>query len=324
MRPSETGARKVRCRASVIIPTWNGAGLLEEALRSLGRQTFREFEIIVVDNGSSDGTAAMLERDFPHALLIRFEVNRGFAAAVNMGIRSAAGDVVVLMNNDVEADPGWLAALVETLDRNPEVGSCASRMLVHAEPSRIDSVGDRFGFFAYSIGHGATDGPDFDDPREVLSACAGAAAYRREALEEVGLFDERFFAYLEDIDLGIRLQLRGWRCRYVQGAVAFHHGSATAQRMPQLKLYLLMRNSLALFFQYMPVRTLVVWTPMMLAWPFYRAVRERQSPRLALRVLSSFVNDLPAIRKRRAAVGRTRRLSTAQFRARLGGWRAVG
>jgi GT2 family glycosyltransferase len=311
-------------RASIVIPTWNGAALLNDALLSLRRQTRQDFEIIVVDNGSTDGTAELLTAQHPDVRLIELDRNRGFAAAVNEGIGAARGDIVVLMNNDVEAAPGWIAALIDAMDAHPAAGACASRMLSHADPSRIDSAGDRFGLFATSIGHGEMDGPAFDVPAFVLSACAGAAAYRRTVLDATGAFDERFFAYLEDIDLGIRFQLAGWDCLYVPDAIVYHHGSATARRIPERKLFLLMRNSLFLFFQYMPMRTLLVWGPAMLAWPLYRVLRERQPLRLGLRAVAAFLRDIPAVRRRRVDVALSRRLTNAEFNARLSGWRGGG
>jgi hypothetical protein len=306
-------------RASVVIPTWNGAALLRPALASLRAQSWSDFETIVVDNGSSDDTVAMLARDYPEVRLVRFDENRGFAAAVNAGIRASSGELVVLMNNDVEADPEWLAALIRALDDRPEIGACASKMLFHADPSRVDSAGDSLGLFAHSIGHGQLDGPAFAEPRHVLSACAGAAAYRRTVLDSIGLFDERFFAYLEDVDVGVRMQLAGRLCLYVPDAVVYHHGSATARRMPETKLYLLIRNSLFLFFQYFPTRTVLAYGPAMLAWPFYRVLRDRQPIRVALRALRSFIRDLPAVRRRRAETRRTRRITDRQFLDRLSG-----
>lgn len=308
-------------RASIVIPTWNGAVLLNDALASLRRQTHRDFDVIVVDNGSTDGTAALLAAQHPGVRLIELGRNRGFAAAVNEGIRAARGEFVVLMNNDVEASPGWISALIDAMDKHPGVGACASRMLSYADPSRIDSAGDQLGLFANSIGHDEPDGPAFDHPGFVLSACAGAAAYRRTILEETGGFDERFFAYLEDVDLGVRLQLAGWDCLYVPDAIVHHHGSATARRMPETKLFLLMRNSLFLFFQYMPLRTLLAWGPAMLTWPLFRAIRERQPLRLGVRAVVAFLRDIPAVRRRRADVAQTRRLTPAEFNARLSGWR---
>jgi hypothetical protein len=306
-------------RASIVIPTWNGATLLRAALRSLAGQTLQDFETIVVDNGSTDGTTAMLRSEFSHVRIIEFDRNEGFAAAANAGIRASRGEFVLLMNNDVEAAAAWVASLAEALEAHPDVGMCASRMLSYADRSMIDSAGDRLGLFAWSIGHAEPDGPQFDVPRYVFSACAGAAAYRRAVIESAGCFDERFFAYLEDIDLGARIQLAGWKCLYVPEAVVYHHGSATARRVPAMKLTLLMRNSLFLFFQYMPVRTAILWTPAMLLWPLYRAAREKR-PLTALRAYVGFFMDLPSVIERRRQVRRMRRITPAEFRSRLSGW----
>jgi hypothetical protein len=304
---------------SVIIPTWNGWALLQQALASLKEQTFRDFEIIVVDNGSSDDTIDRLELSWPEVRLVRFDHNSGFATAVNAGLSVAAGDILVLMNNDVEAEPQWIAALVRALEESPEVGSCASRVLSYQDRSRIDSAGDQLGFFAYAIGHGARDSADYHLRRYVFSPSAAAAAYRRAALDQSGTFDERFFAYLEDVDLGVRLQLTGWRCLYVPDAVVYHHGSATAARSPEVKLRLLIRNSLFLFFQYMPAATIIAWGPLMLLWPFWRSVREGRSPRLAVQCLAEFLGDWRAVLRRRAEAHRMRRVTTREFRTRLTG-----
>jgi len=306
-------------RVSVIIPTWNGWALLEPALESLERQTYRDFEVIVVDNGSTDGTEEHLARRFPDVRLIRFPENRGFAPAVNAGISEGRGEFIVLMNNDTEAEPGWIGALVRALDEHPEVGSCASRMLDFYDRSRIDAAGDRLGIMASQIGHGMPDGPEFDVPRYVLSACAGASAYRRSALDDVGLFDERFFAYMEDVDLGVRLQFAGYRCLYVPDAVIYHKGSATASRIAGRRFYLLMRNSLFVFFQYMPLRRLLLWGPAILAVPVLLSVLRRQPLHLAFRALADFVRDLPTVIRRRRQVIRNRRIPWSEFRSLLAG-----
>jgi len=304
-------------RVSVVIPTWNGGALLADSLASLERQRFGDFDVIVVDNGSTDGTLERLGPRHPGVKWIRFEENRGFAAAANAGIRAAEGEIVVLMSNDVEADPDWLLALVSALDAHPEAASCASKMLVHADPSRIDSAGVQLGVFASQIGHGESDAPPYDKPRYVFAPCAGAAAYRRTALDEVGLFDERFFAYFEDVDLGVRLQLAGYRCLYVPGAVVRHRVSATAARVPSMKFYLLMRNALFLFFQTMPVGRMLLWAPLVIAWPFVRSRLDHQPLRLAARVVLDFLRDLPAVVASRRRNERLRRISRADFRARL-------
>jgi GT2 family glycosyltransferase len=147
------------------------------------------------------------------------------------------------------------------------------------------------GPLAYQIGHGQPDGPWFDEPRPVLSACAAAAAYRRSMLDEIGGFDERFVSYLEDVDLGLRAQYAGYPCLYVPDAVVYHMVSATARRMGETKLRLLLRNSLILFFQYMPPRTVALWGIVMLGWPLVYAVRERQPVRIAAQAIAAFMRS---------------------------------
>jgi hypothetical protein len=255
-------------RASVIIPTWNGCTLLRAVLGSLREQTYRDFETVVVDNGSTDGTAAMLRADFPDTVVVSFPANRGFAVAVNAGVRAARGRYVALLNNDAEAEPGWLGALVAALDARPDVGSVASKMLTVRDPGIVDSVGAAMGLFAYDIGRGERDGPRFAAGREILCPCAGAAAYRRELFETVGLFDEAFFAWFEDVELGIRAQLAGFKCWYEPSARVRHHAHATAAQLSIPKTVFMVRNALLLFFQTMPLRRLVPWAPVMLVWPF--------------------------------------------------------
>lgn len=303
-------------RASVVIPTWNGRELLFPALHSLSAQSWGDFEVVVVDNGSTDGTVEALATQFPLVRIVRFSENRGFAAAVNAGIRSCVGDIVVLMNNDVEPAPGWLAALVAALDRHPAVGACASRMIDYVDRSRIDSAGVQFGLFASNIGHGQADGAAFDGERDVFGVCAGAAAYRRAVLDEVGLFDESFFAYFEDADLSARIQLAGHRCLYAPDAVIYHHGSATSNRASGTRFYLLMRNALTLFFRYAPRRRLF-WSPLVVAWPFVRAALDHQPQRVAVRAVRDFMRGLPAIVATRREVSATRRIGSAEFRRLL-------
>ena len=289
----------------MIIPTWDGADLLRSVLLSLRCQTLRDFETVVVDNGSRDGTAAMLATEFPDVACVRFDENRGFAPAVNAGLRAAGGDVLVLMNNDVEADPGWLAALVGALDRHPDAGFVASKMLSAKDPTRIDSAWDAMGLAPFNVGHGETDGPRFAVGRYVLSACAGAAAYRRAFFDRVGFFDEDFFAWFEDVEIGVRGQLAGFRCWYEPEAVVRHLGSATAARMPDRKIFLLIRNNLTLFFQTMPLRRALPWGPVILLWPWLDPIFYGRPLRLTARGWFAFWLCIPRVlRNRRRIYGR--------------------
>ena len=270
-------------RASVVIPTWNGCALLRAAMASLGAQTFRDFEAVVVDNGSTDGTADMLRSEFPDAVVVSFPENRGFAVAVNAGVRAARGRYVALLNNDAEAEPDWLSALVAALDARPDVGSVASKMLTVRDPGVVDSVGAAMGLFAYDIGRGARDGAPFASGRELLCPCAGAAAYRREVFDTVGDFDEAFFAWFEDVELGIRAQLAGFKCWFEPAARVRHHAHATAAQLSVPKTVFMVRNALLLFFQTMPMRRLIPWGPLMLVWPFLDPVFSGRPARATIR-----------------------------------------
>lgn len=303
--------------ATVVIPTMNGHEVLWHALRALDGQREVRFEVVVVDNGSTDGTVERLPVEWPAVRLIALATNHGFAAAVNAGIRAARAPIVVLLNNDTEVAPRWLVSVIEPLRADPTVGSCASRILDFTHRDRVDSAGDQLGLVASQIGHGDRNGPRFDVPREVLSACAAAAAYRRDALQAIGGFDEWHFAYLEDVDVGIRLQLAGYRCRYVPEAVVYHHGSLTARRSNAFRLFLLLRNSWAIFVRYMPIERLVFGLPLMLLVPFVAVIRERQSPMVAIRALAAVGRALPRLARERAVVWRDRRIPSARFRALL-------
>ncbi len=294
-------------RVSIVIPTWNGADLLEACLRSLRAQTFSAFEVVVVDNGSTDRTRAMLAGGFPEVQLVALPENRGFAPATNAGLRAARGEILVCLNNDVECDPGWLGALVAALDARPAVGSVASKMMDARRPGIVDAAGDGMALVAWNIGRGQPDGPRWREGREVLSACAGAAAYRRALLDRVGLLDEAFFAWFEDVDLGIRAQLAGFRCWYEPAAVVHHKGSATAERMSDAKTFYTVRNGMYLFFKTMPLRRVLLWGWLVLAWPWLAPLALGQPWRSTVRAWLAFWTMVPGILHGRRSVYAGRR-----------------
>jgi hypothetical protein len=289
-------------RASIVIPSWNQRELLAAALRTLRTQTFSDFETLVVDNASSDGTAALLATDFPEVRVLPMSENRGFAAATNAGLQAARGEILVCLNNDVECEPGWLAALVAVLDRMPDVGSVASKMMDAKRPGIIDSAGDAMSLVAWNVGRGERDRPEFNVGRELLSACAGAAAYRRAVFERVGWFDESFFAWFEDVDLGIRAQLAGFRCWYEPAAVVHHWGSATAATMSERKVFLTVRNGLMLFFKTMPLARVILWGPLVLAWPWADPLLTGRPLRITAKAWFAFWPLLPQVLRARRVV----------------------
>lgn len=304
-------------RASVVIPTWNGREMLRAALGSLRAQTFRDFETVVVDNGSGDGTVEMLRAEFPEVVVVGFPENRGFAVAVNAGMRAARGTCVALLNNDAEADPGWLAALVAALDARPEVGAVASKMVTFRDPAIVDSAGGAMGLFAYDIGRGESDGPPFAQGREILCACGGACAFRREVLDTVGDLDEAFFAWFEDVELGIRAQLAGFRCWFEPAARVRHHAHATAKQLSVPKTVFMVRNALLLFFQTMPLRRLLPWGAVMLVWPFLDPIFSGRPLRATVRGWLQFWPLVPHVLRARRRNYRIRRVPVTQLLALL-------
>ena len=214
--------------ASVVVPSLNGAHLLPECLDSLARQSYANLEVIVADGASTDATQDLLARAYPDVRLLRLRRNAGFAGNVNAGLRAARGEVLCLFNNDAWAEPDWVEACVETLVSNPAIGSVASKVLF-ADARTINSAGDVFcrDGAARQRGAGEPDGPRWNQLEHVFGAMGGAAAYRRAMLADVGLLDEAFFMYLEDVDLAFRAQLLGWACLYQPLACVYHRGSAS-------------------------------------------------------------------------------------------------
>jgi N-acetylglucosaminyl-diphospho-decaprenol L-rhamnosyltransferase len=220
----------------VVIPTWNGRRLLEGCLATLARQT-TPARLIVVDNGSADGTAEFVERSFPQATLVRLPENRGFAAAVNHGVAAGEADCVVLLNNDVECDPHFLERIAAALPPHGRVGMAAALLL---KPGRgeIDSFGLELDatLAAFPRFSGAPYPSTELHDRNLAGPSGGAAAYSRVALAAVGGFDEQLFAYHEDVDVALRLQAAGWACTGAPEAVGVHLGSATIGRRSRFQV----------------------------------------------------------------------------------------
>ncbi len=211
------------------MPNYNGAAYLRSCLDSVRAQTYEPIEIIVVDDGSSDGSADLTASAYPEVRLIRLPRNRGFAYTANQGMVAASGEIIALLNNDAVAEPNWVEELVGALARHPEAGSAASKILLLDRPNTLNSAGDIFRRTGVPDNRGAWE-PDlgqFEEEAEVFSASGAALAYRRGMLSEIGIFDDRFFMYCEDVDLAFRAQLAGYRCIYAPRAVVRHRLSAT-------------------------------------------------------------------------------------------------
>jgi GT2 family glycosyltransferase len=217
-------------KVSVVIPNWNGAHWLRPCLDSLKLQTYDDFKVYVVDNGSEDNSVVLMETEYPWVQIIRNSENLGFAGGMNSGICVAQGELIVALNNDTEVAADWLSVLVAAMDANPNAGTGASQLMDFKDRCIIDSLGD--GYLpigtSFKVGAGRKYSSETMPVREVQSACAAASVYRQNMLEEIGLFDEDFFAYMEDIDLGLRAQSAGYDCIFIPNAKVFHIGSATS------------------------------------------------------------------------------------------------
>lgn len=214
---------------SVIIPNWNGTTLLPGCLDSLRTQTHPDYEVILVDNASTDDSVEMIRREYPEVRVLELARNLGLTGGVNAGIAIARGEIIALLNNDAEAAPAWLTELEAALARHPEAGSVASKMLLYDHPKTINSAGDFYRTDGIPGNRGVwqQDDGEFDQEDFVFGGCGGAVAYRRTMLEQIGLFDEDLFMYCEDVDLSWRAQLAGWGCVYAPLAVVHHRLSAT-------------------------------------------------------------------------------------------------
>ena len=235
--------KEIICRVSIIIVAFNNRDLLSETLHSLSNQTYRDFEIIVVDNNSTDGTSDLMKTAFPEISYIRSDENLGFSGGNNLGLMHARGEYVALLNNDAAAHPAWLGTLVKAMSEAPEVGICASKMLVFGTEV-IDSAGDGFSstLKGFKRGEGMSS-TSYDEYEYVFGACAGAALYRRKMLNEIGFLDDDFFLIHEDVDLNFRAQLAGWKVLYVPTAVVYHKVRSTIGHMSDIAVYYTLRNS---------------------------------------------------------------------------------
>ncbi len=300
--------------ASVVVPNWNGLNVLDTCLGSLRKQSFAGFQTVLVDNGSTDGSAGYVARNFPEVRVVSLGENRGFSAAVNAGIKASDTELVVLLNNDTEQHPRWLEALVRAAGAHPEAGFFASKLVDFRDRSVLDGAGDalRLSGLPYRLGHGEKDRGQYDRPGYVFGACAAAALYRREMLEEVGLFDEDFFAYCEDGDLSFRAQLAGYRCLYVPEAVVYHIGSAsTGGKRSPTATRLGTRNGLGLLVKNLPAPLLPRFLPFLVPGQLSRLVTAAASGvwRDHLRGVGEAARLLPLTLRKRREVQKRRRVS---------------
>lgn len=248
-------------KISVVIPNFNGEAFLENCLNSLKEQTFKEFDVIIVDDCSSDNSLEVIKK-YPEVRLLINKRNSGFAISVNNGIQASNCEYVLLLNNDVVVTPDFIERLYRSIEGKPKVFSVSSRMVRYYERDKIDDTGDFYNLlgWAYKRGDGKSVAKLLKSTG-VFSTCAGAGIYRCDVFNEVGLFDERYFAYLEDVDVSYRGRIHGYVNRYEPTAVCYHIGSATTadgNKYSEFKVKISARNNLYTAYKNMPFFQLVI------------------------------------------------------------------
>lgn len=230
------------------------------------QQTFKDFEIVVVDNASKDGSLKFIKKNYPNAKLVSLNKNYGFSKAVNEGIKTSYSDYIVLLNNDTEVERNWLKNLVYCIESDKGIFSCCSKMIRYHEKEKIDDAGDEYTILGWAFKRG--DGANvkkYSKNKSVFSSCAGAAIYRRKIFDEIGFFDENFFAYLEDVDISYRAKIYGYKNIYCSDACVYHIGSATSgSRHNEFKVKMAARNNIYLLLKNMPLIQLIVNSPFIL------------------------------------------------------------
>lgn len=249
-------------KTSIVIPNYNGMDFLPDCLNALYEQTEKDFEIIVVDNGSRDGSLQYL-KELPSVRMISFPRNEGFCKAVNAGIKAALGEYVVLLNNDTRVFPDYLEKLVGAISSSEKIFSVSPKMIMMKNPDLIDDAGDLYCALGWAFSRGKGKPlSSYDTAENIFASCGGAAIYRKSVFDEIGYFDEKHFAYLEDIDMGYRARIFGYINRYEPAARVYHFGSGfSGSRYNEFKVSLSSKNSIYLIVKNMPVLQQIINLP---------------------------------------------------------------
>lgn len=310
---------------SIVIVNWNDAKWLRDCLESLVATGYPNLEIILVDNGSTDDSVALIRREFSDVQVLENKENLGFARANNQGILASRGEYVVLLNADTKVGKGWVQEQVKVMEADPKIGMCGGKMLLMREPGKINSAGMvllRNGLTRH-IGDGEIDRGQYNQQREVFGVAGACAFCRREMLDQIGLLDEDFFAYSEDLDLCWRAWLRGWKCVYVPTAIVYHYRNVTIDQNQELYWhfrYLNQRNRIWVLLKNAGWGTLLRMAPSLLAYDVVmtgkglKAWITSRRPPVELQARWEAVKSLRKMVGRRRVIQRTRVCPEAQLR----------
>lgn len=252
---------------SIIIPNFNGLGYLKECFDSLRKQTQSNFEVILVDKGSEDDSISFTRIHYPEVKIISLKENSGFCRAVNEGILYSKAPYVILLNNDTAAEENFVEELLKAVKRHPRAFSCGAKMLQYHDPSKIDDAGNYYCALGWAFARGkGRRASAYEREEKVFAVCAGAAIYRRDIFESIGLFDEEHFAYLEDTDIGYRARIAGYENWFAPRARVRHIGSGTSgSRYNQFKIRYSSRNNVYMIYKNMPFLQWVINLPLLIA-----------------------------------------------------------
>jgi GT2 family glycosyltransferase len=334
MKPNSAGDPLV----SIIVVNWNGAGFIEDCLASIENQTWRNRECILVDNGSEDGSLEKMRKwveRVPNTQLIALGSNTGFCQANNIGFAAAKGEWIALMNNDAMAEPAWIEELIRCGDPERRIGMIGSKILFADPKGVIDKAGHLIYWDGQNRGRGTmeADAGQYEQEEEILWPDACAALYHRQVFMDTGGFDETFFAFGDDADLGMRARLLGWKAWYAPKAVVHHRHSATAGAYSPLKIMLVERNRLLLAIKNFPWSLLLAnpyWSLRRFIWHAYAATRRQGAaaqlvaaqgwmrlPFILAWAYASAAKRLPAALRKRRSIQKTKHLSNREVRLLL-------
>ena len=250
-------------KVTVVIPNYNGKEYIEVCLNSIKKQTFKDYKVLIIDNASKDGSCEIIRDNYKEFELVVNNRNEGFCRAVNQGIEMSDTEYVLLLNNDTELHEQFLENMVKEIEKSDKIFSVSSKMINYYDRSVMDDAGDGYTVLGWQYQRGISQSVDnYTKSADVFSSCAGAALYRKSVFEKIGLFDEMYFAYMEDIDIGYRARIYGYRNVYCPGAKVYHIGSATTgSKYNEFKVKMAARNNLYVIYKNMPVVQFIINFP---------------------------------------------------------------
>lgn len=320
---------------SVVVLNWNGREVVERCLQSLQGQTYQPLEIIVVDNASADDSADLVRERFSNVKMIVNERNLGFGGGNNVGIRASQGRYIMMLNNDTRLDPACIEELKRSLEKDQRYGACASKILLEYEDNLIDAAGIVICPDGLSIGRGRLEkGDQYDEETDVFFASDCACLYRREMLEDIGLYDEDFFAYADETDMGWRAQLAGWKCIYNPKAVVYHFHSASSGAYSPFKAFLVERNRIWVAVKNFPCSLFIFgqfytfWRYLLQAYGafvgkgaagrFTSDFSKAELIKVLIKVYLSLWRQLPLMLRKRRAIQKKKRISNREVYQLIG------